>query len=324
MSETATRPSWLQLVLSLCLLLIPTASAPLLAGELVHISSTPSPGSGSPTIAQPGLSATLPPPGFAIRVSGGSKPIHNHDVFKLSVKALATFAVNSFDRSYRANVLQLHKDAKIALALGGPGTNFLANYTIWGITLATKYMVDQHSFRNWRFQLYWQQNYVGQIWYVNGHQISTPSAIDALRTSGQEVLWQTNNTTTQPEIANLGAAPNIRIAPIQGPALTLNEVMMTIISGLSDLAPHNKDQRVQNTRFITNFAPYRGRIDIGFSWPPQLSPPWYTYSFLIQLLEGLAGWFFANCPSGTSCLPVEISMRQPDGGPVLGQGQFSI
>lgn len=250
--------------------------------------------------------------------------MQNQDVFKLSVKALATLAVNSFDRSYQANVLQLHKDAKIALALGGPGTNFLPNCTIWGITFATKYMVDHRSFCNWRFQLYWQQNFVGQIWYVNGHQIFAPLAIDALSASGQELPWQTNSTTTRSEVADFGAAPNIRITPVQGPKITLNEVMMAIISGLSDVAPHNKDQRVQNHGFVTNFVAYRGRIDIGFSWPPQLSPPWYTYSFLIRLLDGLAGWFFVKYPSGTSCLPVQITIRQPDGGPVLRQGQSSI
>ena len=71
---------------------------------------------------------------------------------KLSIEALATFAVNTFDRYYQSNVLHLHKDDKIALTLGVPGTIFLSNYMIWGLLLATN-IVDHFS-HNWRFELY--------------------------------------------------------------------------------------------------------------------------------------------------------------------------
>ncbi|KAL8900625.1 MAG: hypothetical protein Q9192_000969 [Flavoplaca navasiana] len=300
----------------------PSAPPPLPADGLGDTSLTPSPTNSAFTLAQPELSVTLPPSSFSIRVFGGTKPINSQDVFRLSISAFATLAAKSFDRSYRANILLLHRDPKIALALGGPGANFLANYTVWGITLATAYMVG-HSFRNWRFELYWQQQLVGQIWYVNGHQLSTPLVSDALDTDDQQVTWRNKSTIAQYQVANLGAAPAIWILPIPGFLLTLNEVMMTIIGGLSDLAPHDTDQRVPKNKFFTRFAPYRARIDIAFSWPPQLSPAWYTYHFLVDFLERLASWYFSEYPSGTSCVPVRISMRQPDAGPVLGQGQLS-
>ncbi|KAL9034473.1 MAG: hypothetical protein Q9180_005388 [Flavoplaca navasiana] len=300
----------------------PSAPPPLPADGLGDTSLRPSPANNALTLALPELSATLPPSSFSIRVFGGTKPINSQDVFRLSTSALASLAAKPFDRSYRANILSLRRDGKIALALGGPGAYFLPNYTIWGITLATEYMVG-HSFRNWRFELYWQQYHVGQIWYINGHQLSTPSVTDALNTDDQQVTWRTNSIIAQSEVANLGAAPAIEILPIPGFLLTLNEVMMTIIGGLSDLAPHDTDERVLNNQFFTRFAPYRARIDIAFSWPPQLSPAWYTYHFLVNFLEGLASWYLSEYPSGTSCVPVRISIRQPDAGPVLGQGQLS-
>ncbi|KAL8878531.1 MAG: hypothetical protein Q9198_003679 [Flavoplaca austrocitrina] len=300
----------------------PSAPPPSPADGLGDTSLAPSPTNRTLTLAQPELSATLPPSSFSMRVFGGTKPINSQDVFRLSISALATLAAKSFDRSYRANILSLHQDPKIALALGGPGANLFANYTTWGITLATEYMVG-HSFRNWRFELYWQQNLVGQIWYVNGHQSLTPSVTDALDTDDQQVTWRTKNTIAQSEVVNPGAAPAIDIMPIPGFLLTMNEVMMTIIGGMSDLAPHNTDERVPNNQFFTRFAPYRARIHIAFSWPPKLSPAWYTYSFLVNFLERLASWYFSEYTSGTSCVPVRISIRQPDAGPLLGQGQLS-
>ncbi|KAL9636887.1 MAG: hypothetical protein Q9204_002086 [Flavoplaca sp. TL-2023a] len=300
----------------------PSAPPPLRANWLGDTSLVPSPANSALNITQPELSATLPPPSFSIRVFGGTKPITSQDVFRLSISSLTILAAKSFDLSYRANILSLRRDGKIALALGGPGTYFLPNYTIWGITLATEYMVG-HSFRNWRFELYWQQALVGQIWYVNAHQMSTPSVTDALNIDDQQVLWQTKSIIAQSEVANLGVAPAIGILPIPGFLLTLNEVMMTIIGGLSDLAPHDADQRVPQNKFFTRFAPYRARIYIAFSWPPQLSPAWYTYHFLVNFLERLASWYLLEYPSGTSCVPVRIYIRQPDAGPLLGQGQLS-
>ncbi|KAI4284175.1 MAG: hypothetical protein L6R38_001631 [Xanthoria sp. 2 TBL-2021] len=200
----------LSLVVSLCLITT-CISTRLPADEPADIKLAPAAESNALSITQPELSATLPPSGFRTTVASGDKLIHNQNVFKLSIKVLSTLAAAPSNRRFAAEVWWLPKPSKIGLAIGGPGAVFFSNYTIWGLTLAAKYMVD-HRFRNWRFQLHWQNQSVGQIWYVDGNPM-----IEANSTHDGEISRRADIAKAPAELAALEATPSIEILPSKGP-----------------------------------------------------------------------------------------------------------
>lgn len=90
---------------------------------------------------------------------------------------------------------------------------------------------------------------------------------------------------------------SIEILPSERPDPTLNEVMLVIISGFSDIAMHDKDQPIRNNRFPTIFQPYGETLDIRISWPPLLYPSWYTYGFMAMLLDRIAADYLSRLGS---------------------------
>ncbi|KAL8990510.1 MAG: hypothetical protein Q9169_008104 [Polycauliona sp. 2 TL-2023] len=308
-----------RLLLGLSLILTShAASTPLPADEPVSI---------APSITQPQLSATLPPPGFTIRVSGGTKPIQNKDVFTLSLKKFAALAITPFHSYHPAEVLPLADNDKIALAVGGPGGVYSTNYTIWGLTLATSYTVDT-SFRNWIFKLYWQNRFVGQIWFVNGTRIASSTETTATSNTTDRSISQRRradvSAQAQSQVASLGAVPAIQFLFGTGPSLRFNEVMMVIISGLSNIAPHDIHERIPGNRFSTSWgARYRGSLNIDFAWPPGLPAAWFTYNFILFLLVRLAEWALTWALT-TLYPPIKIYIQEPNVGPSRGQGVLTV
>ncbi|KAI4228013.1 MAG: hypothetical protein L6R36_001947 [Xanthoria steineri] len=325
--QKALTPGCLSLVVSLCLI-TSTTPTPVPADEPHNNKLSPSTETNALSITQPELSATLPPPGFRISIANGNKPIPALNVFQLTIRVLAALAASPAKR-FAATTSKLSPTSQIGLAVGGPDLLFSSNYTIWGLVLASKYMVD-HESRNWRFPLYWRNQLVGQIWYLNGNPIveanSNNSTHDDNDDDGEQIAtgleW---SAAPSKELAPLGVAiPSIEFLPSPpGPTPTTTQIMMVIISGLSEIAPYAKDERIRNNRIFTTFAPYRGKLEIDFSWPPLLAPAWYTYGFMAGLLVRLARDYVAqrDVPGPRR---LRIVIKQPDGGYVVGQGQLGI
>lgn len=322
---------YLSLIVSQCLITI-TTSTPVPADEPLNNQLSPSAQTNALSITPPELSATLPPPGFRISIANGNKPIPALNVFQLTITLLAALAASPAKR-FAANTSKVSPTSQIGLAVGGPGARFTANYTIWGLTLASKYMVD-HGFRNWRFPLYWQNQPVGQLWYLNGYPIVEASSNnstqddDGEEAAAAEISTGAEWSAAAPSkelAAPLGVAiPSIEFLPSPpGPPPTPTQVMMVIISGLSEIAPYDKDERIRNNRFFTTFAPYRGRLAIDFSWPPLLAPGWYTYGFMAGLLVRLAKDYVPQVDA-PGPRRLRIVIRQAEGGYVVGQGQLGI
>ncbi|KAI4219897.1 MAG: hypothetical protein L6R36_008006, partial [Xanthoria steineri] len=233
----------LSLIVSLCLLTL-TTSNPVPAEEPRTNKLASSAEINDLSITQPELSATLPPEGFRISIVNGNKPIPALNIFQLTIQLLAALAASPAKR-FAANTSKLSPTSQIGLAVGGPDARFSANYTIWGLTLATKYMVD-HEFRNWRFPLYWQNRPVGQLWYLNGNPPMIEANNNNINNSTHDNDGEKEEISTgaewsdapSKELAPLGVAmPSIEILPSPGPTPTPIQVMMVIISGLSEIAP---------------------------------------------------------------------------------------
>ncbi|KAL8847947.1 MAG: hypothetical protein Q9221_007012 [Calogaya cf. arnoldii] len=316
------RLGWLLLLFSFCLITV-TTSTPLPTDEHKESKLGLSSDSHALSIAQPRLSVRLPPPGFTITYASGNKPIKDRDIFELTIKVLSQVALTPFGNSYRAHIYTVPNAPNIGLGLGGPGARHFTNYTVWGLTLANKYMVDNNSFRNWRFKLYYQTVFVRQIWYVNGNPVL--EANDTTTNNNPAFPPRTQIAELQDlELPTLGVVPAIQFPHSgPGPQPTLNEVMMTIISGLSEIAPYDSNQKIANNSFSTNFAPYRGTLEINFSWPPLLAPAWYTVKFMIALLY-LMAQNYINFLGQPGPPRLQVLVKQSAGGPEVGRGVLRI
>ncbi|KAL8724457.1 MAG: hypothetical protein Q9166_007942 [cf. Caloplaca sp. 2 TL-2023] len=307
-------------------LAITTTSSPLLADESSDTPKiTTSAENKALSIAPPRFSAVLPPADFTFVVASGGDtgtvPIANTDIFGLSIAALAALARAPPETHFAAKRYRIPRDPNIGLSLGGPGRGFDSKYMIWGLTLATKYMVDRSQFRNWLFTLQYRNQNVGQIWFIRANP-PTGTPIEAGNTTdSREISQRTDLAGASSEIENLHAVPDIDIQNISGAVMTLNEVMMVIISGLSDVAFHDKSQRIQTNFFVTRFAPYRGRLTMSFPWPRLLSPAWCTWGFMLEVLQKLALWYFRE----RVYKPVRLLIRSDGaGGAVTGYGHLKV
>ncbi|KAL8670985.1 MAG: hypothetical protein Q9168_004499 [Polycauliona sp. 1 TL-2023] len=309
---------WLALFLPIWFL-SPTFSTPLLAHAPGHLSLAVPPRKSPLSTTQPGVSASWnhwPPEGFTIRVSGGTKPIGSLSVFHLSFKALVDLAEASPRRPYPAQVIRLPENNAIALSIDGPSDElYNSQYYIWGLTLATRYMVD-HSFRDWRFELHWANRVVGRLWYLNTHESRVHDA-NGGTTTGHSLSNWTDVAVSQS--AATAVLPNIRIMPSVGEFLTLNEVMMVIINAFADYAPRDIDATIRGICCFIFARPYRGQLTIELYYPRVLDTHWDTYRLLIKILVALASWYSAEELQWPAAIDIEF-----DGVPIAGRGFLDI
>ena len=297
-----------------------TASTPLLADNVSDLKIALPDGSMALSTAPSGLSATLPPAEFTLSAEndppGGARAMDNRDVFRLSVAALAALAQAPVDSTFSSKYYQIPRDTGIGLRLGGPGGTFESRNMIWGLTLATKYMVDHNSFQNWRFTLYLGNTIVGLIWYIN---IDTHEEAEPRSTNDLEIFRRTGNAEAQSGGEDLKVALNIEINDLKGPVLTLNQVMMVVVSGLSDIALYNVNQPVPYNEFMTAFASYRGKLFLSFPWPAESPPAWFRYGFILSILQKVALWYLPH----TVCKPIRILVKDPRGS-IAGYGTLRL
>ncbi|KAL8922329.1 MAG: hypothetical protein Q9172_003621 [Xanthocarpia lactea] len=310
---------WLLFLIFPCLATT-TASTRLPADDASDLKIAVPDGSMALSTAPSELSATLPPAEFTISAEndppGGAHAMDNRDVFRLSVAALAALAQAPVDSTISSKYYQIPRDTGIGLRLGGPGGTFESRNMIWGLTLATKYMVDHNSFQNWRFTLYLGDMVVGLIWYTN---VDTHEEFVSKSTNDRGIFRRTEIAEAQSGVKDLKVALNIEINDIKGPVLTLNQVMMVVVSGLSDIALYNVNQRVPYNEFMTAFASYRGKLFLSFPWPAESSPDWFRYGFILTILQKVALWYLPH----TVCKPIRILIKQPRGN-IAGYGTLRL
>ncbi len=315
----ASHWNWLLFLMCACLATT-TASTPLPADDASDLKSALPAGSMALSSTPPELSATLPPAEFTLNAEndppGGARAMDNRDVFRLSVAALAALAQAPVDSTFSSKYYQIPRDTGIGLRLGGPGGNFQSRNMIWGLTLATKYMVDHNSFQNWRFTLYSGNMIVGLIWYMN---IDTHEELGSRSTDDGEIFRRTEIAEAQSGVEDLKVALNIEINDLKGPLLTLNQVMMVVVSGLSDIALYDVDQPVPYNEFMTAFASYRGKLFLSFPWPAESPPAWFRYGFILSILQKVALWYLPH----RVCKPIRILIKEPRGN-IAGYGTLRL
>lgn len=248
------------------------------------------------------FSATLPPTDFTIEVSGGSLILGNVGVFILTLDTLGGLAKLPYDRrTPKFIVRQVRTVPGIAVSMRGqyPDGGFAIKHMIWGLTLAFKHMVDRNQFRNWHFTLRLRNTVVGDLWYETRPQDTESNDLPTWMN-----LTQNELVIPQPVTANENVEFDISIQDIPGGDLNLNDIMMVLIGGLTDIAIHNFHQKVSDDYFETWFAPYRANIELLPAAPPPSSPLWFTYETVRWVLGKLAWWYVGHQP----CKPAQLLM----------------
>ncbi|KAL8864883.1 MAG: hypothetical protein Q9198_009585 [Flavoplaca austrocitrina] len=138
-------------------------------------------------------------------------------------------------------------------------------------------MVDINSFRNYRYNVKLNGNSVGHVW----------------------IMYKTPGEALQPlDFGAVIQGPNpnpfaVRVSTIRGPALSFVDAMMAIISGLTDIAPHEMSSPVggdlHRRRITSTWPPFRARFGLADVVPPSVTAPvWFKYQVVLQALKALA------------------------------------
>ncbi|KAL9605308.1 MAG: hypothetical protein Q9179_001482 [Wetmoreana sp. 5 TL-2023] len=238
------------------------------------------------------LSALKPPREFTYNLAGGSVPLNNRGCFQLTIHALATLVKAQYvSREPTSTYLRVPSAPGMALSLSGvhQGGGFDVRFMIWGLTLAIKRMVDQERFRNWRFTLRWRGDLVGTLWYFY------ESSHDGVEGNGPPI-WENTTRIELPTVPSRLVDENaggitFGIEEVHDSNLRLNDVMMVIVSGLTDIAVHDMENQVRQDRFETFFVRYNARFRL---WPdvqPPASPTWFTYEVVRSALQTVASGY---------------------------------
>ncbi|KAL8738767.1 MAG: hypothetical protein Q9181_000484, partial [Wetmoreana brouardii] len=249
------------------------------------------------------LSALKPPREFTFDLAGGSVPLNKRGCFQLTIIALATLAKAPYvSREPASTYLRIPSAPAMALSMSGlyPGGGFDVRFMIWGLTLAIKRMVDQERFLNWRFTLRWRGDLAGTLWYFYDR------SYDGI---GGASVWENATQTELPTVPSKLGDKNaggitFGIEELPGRPLYLNDVMMAIVSGLTEIAVYDMEQQVREDYFETVFARYNAKFRL---WPaerPSVPPTWFTYE-VVRLALQIMAWGYLQ---RVTTRPIQISI----------------
>ncbi|KAL8916124.1 MAG: hypothetical protein Q9208_008691 [Pyrenodesmia sp. 3 TL-2023] len=328
---------------------LPTWSLLLLAAQLIaHVSTNPLPANevnavppGTSTIAATSpdgipvnsssfLAATLPPSDFTVEATVGTVELDRRQVFPLTIHALSELVGLPPNDPVRAQDYRLPEIQGMSLATSGvgPQSQFQAQYMIWGLTLAVRFMKDRQEFRNWRFTLQWQGNVVGGLFYLHR---SPRDTIDSSATLSVGDAWQTDAPRAAPSTPVDNAVVTFSIYAADRVHIDYDDAMMVLVAGMTDLAGHRMDEPVDRYHFETTWLPYTGWFSLSPSkvTPASLRQGWFVYGLVSQLITRLTSVYsspesvICQLPYRTVCRAARIRMRTDDvlvGDVVVGAG----
>lgn len=277
------------------------------------------------SIAQPQLSIIDPPAGFSIsRVAfTGTGVLASKDMFILSIEAMSYLSQRSYNNVLKARSFEIPQHQENAILIGGPAGNIITKYAVWGMVRALQYMVEQHQYDPCLFELLYETRLVGSISFFSANGLE--SITGANGTASHEVPRRTPTETSlviaQPDISSPPIYPIVGISAGLGSFMRLADVMMTIISALSDLAPRQMHDVIHGNTFVSGFPGRRGLFLLNYrESTTDESPIWLTLGFLVYVLKRLEAWYAER---GDSVSPVVITIGPSDGFAVVARGRLS-
>lgn len=270
----------------LLFLLVPLTSA--VPASSNSLALNPSDAASIQAREETALSTHRPPRDFTFTVDGGSSPFYYKHCFAGIVRALNIFSQTSFDAPYPTTYEW--RTGSLRIIIRGPlaGGGFQTRYGIWGLQVAANHMVETGSFRSFSFTLRWQGAVVGTLWLVpipTGGDVGNDGA---LRLGTNEAPG-----AVAPEEVDSGGANaepiDFTITPRGGPAPPFNDVLITVIGGLVQVAQQDMQGLVASSYLRFTNPPYRALLRLGALGPETRRPPaWFTYDVVRQLLAWVA------------------------------------
>lgn len=251
-------------------------------------------------------------------ITGGSIHLGNKECFLITLGALNSLVKLPIDgRSLASKYFRSQQVPDIALYFNGKHAEggFDVRYMIWGLNRAIAYMVDRQLFFDWRFTLRWQNKFVGYLWYLyerprEGFEANKTSDWSNLTHTGRDIAIFGNGDQNAVFIFHIEGLPS--------GTLSLNDVMMVIIGGLTDIATNDMAVQVHGNSFHTQLAPYRGRFELMPAASPLYFPSWFTYDVIRQALGSSAAWYVLS----ETCKPAQILMFRD--GQYCGRGSLLV
>lgn len=198
--------------------------------------------------------------------------------------AMADLAALDFESSTDESlVIKKPRTGGMILTLSDPNHprgGFKIKYMVWGLLSAIRYMDGRGEWRNYRFTFKWQGKIVGSLIFVGA------------RNSAVVDEWFPPSLLTDSSNANAVLSFQIRWSPVPV-RMPFNDVMMSLIGGLSDLATHDLDDRIDQSKWQTAFPPYDARIELEAL---ARAHNWWTYSVVFDCLYQLFEWYMRHHP----------------------------
>ncbi|KAL8711736.1 MAG: hypothetical protein Q9220_003907 [cf. Caloplaca sp. 1 TL-2023] len=277
------------------------------------------------------ISANLPPSDFHLTLSlPGPKPLPSRTILYLILHAVADLAQEPYD-SVTATSLVIKKSNSggIMLVLSDPEHpqgGFKVKEMVWGLLMAARWMDARGEWQNHRFQLSWRGKGVGNIIFVAGG--GGGDVVDdggGAGVTAREVLEGPAVPTTMNFSANavLDFRTGWDTSPTGAAHIPFIDVMMALISGFSDLAPHNMDERVETPEWGTSWPPYEASVRLKVVGPGAgLVPAWWTCAVVHRALGALGEWYLGKRESESrgAFVLVLIDGRAVGQGGVFGGG----
>ncbi|KAL9595591.1 MAG: hypothetical protein Q9219_006355 [cf. Caloplaca sp. 3 TL-2023] len=145
-------------------------------------------------------------------------------------------------------------------------------------------MVDHNQCLERRFLLRWRSQAVGTITYAwepsyqgMGSGATPPESLP------QSWLGEVDDVLVDTQIQEL-----------PGGDLDVNDIVMVLVGGMTDIAVHDFYSQVNGGHFKATYAPYRGIFELSPSIPPSTSSTWFTYEIVRYVIGKLAIWYLSR------------------------------
>ncbi|KAL9576460.1 MAG: hypothetical protein Q9212_007081 [Teloschistes hypoglaucus] len=258
-----------------------------------------------------------PPETLTVRADPCGVPLQDHDIFLLILLTAGRLARLPWGgATARYGVYRTSDASDIALLVRGgyPDGGFDVKIMIWGLSVATRFMIESKCFCFRRFVLWLDDRPMGELHFRSA---SSGMGVEATTLEGSEdVMHGGSNIST----AVAGLPLTFRINSVIGPPMSVGDIVMTLLGGFEDVGFRGIGTRIHSGHFTTSRRQYRVVFDFHVLVPPPgEAPAWFTCEITWAAMESLVKAYFLE--TRRRFTPVLIAMTRDR--VLAGSGTFS-
>ncbi|KAI4103396.1 MAG: hypothetical protein L6R37_003835 [Teloschistes peruensis] len=259
----------------------------------------------------------VPPSTLTIQALPCGPPLEDSEIFLLTLLTAGRLAKLPWGgATARYGLYRTENTSNIALLVRGgyPHGGFEVKMTIWGLSIATRFMIESKEFCFRRFVLSLDGRSIGDLDF---RPVSSSTDVETMMLEdSKDILQAGSNIST----ADAGFPLTIRISNLPGPEMSIGDIVMTLLGGFEDVAFRGFSTQIHSGHFITSRRQYRVALDFHVVFPPPLAAPvWFTCEIVWGVMEALVKSYFLEQRRRRT--PALISMTKD--GMLAGSGIFS-